>query len=647
MGSDLEPNLDYIKVPLPADYAPGTLVDLFLAGASRQDGGSLFRRDSDGEWQEIPRAAVVERVRAIALALQAHGYERGDKVAILSNTRLEWALCDYASLMSGLAVVTVYPTLPADQVGYIIRDSGSVAVFAEDRDQLAKLDSIRSDLPDLREVILIDVSPESSAPLGETVTTLADLEAEGGREASRLEAEGRLGEYETRARSVKPTDLATLIYTSGTTGAPKGVMLSHSNMYSNAIFSERELPLGPSDRALSWLPLSHAFERTAGHFLFWYVGAEIAYAESPLTVARDLRDMRPTAVIGVPRLYEKVYEAVEEAAEAGGRLKRLIFAWAKRVGDRVTDVRQAGKKVPFGLALAHRVADRLVFAKLRARTGGRIRAFISGAAPLSPMIARFFYSAGLPVIEGYGLSETSPVTNVNPIDSIRFGKVGPPLQGTEIRIAEDGEILVRGAQVMMGYHGLPEMTQEVLTSDGWFHTGDIGELDADGYLKITDRKKNLIVTAAGKNIAPQPIEELIGRSPFVEQVVMLGDRQRFPFVIVVPSARALRAASPGDAYSDPEGQELSGSARVHEIVEAAVLGKLDGLARFEKPKKVLLANEPFTIENGSLTPTMKVKRRVVAEQYAEAIEAMYEQAEAEMDAKDSAHGELESEDGNR
>ncbi|MEN8144545.1 MAG: long-chain fatty acid--CoA ligase [Gemmatimonadota bacterium] len=635
MGSDRESNLDHIKVPLPDDYTPGSLVDLFLAGASRQDGGSLFRRDTDGEWQEVSRAAFVERVRALSLALQAHGYEPGDRVAILSNTRLEWALCDYGSLMAGLVVVTVYPTLPADQVAYILQNSGSVAVFAENEVQAEKLDAVRAELPDLREIILLE-APSAGVRPGESVVTLAELEAEGVREASRLEAEGRPGAYEARARSVKPTDLATLIYTSGTTGKPKGVMLSHSNLYSNAVFAQQALSLTPADRALSWLPLSHAFERTAGHFLFWYVGAEIAYAESPLTVARDLREIRPTIAIGVPRLYEKVYEAVEEAAEAGGAVKKLILAWAKRVGDRVTEVRQAGKDVPFGLDLAHKVADRLVFAKLRARAGGRIRAFVSGAAPLSPLIARFFYSAGLPVIEGYGLSETSPVTNVNPIDAIRFGTVGPPLQGTEIRIAADGEIQVRGAQVMMGYYGLPELTRDALTADGWFSTGDIGKMDADGYLTITDRKKNLIVTAAGKNIAPQPIEELIGRSSLVEQVVMLGDRRRFPFVIVVPSAQALRAATPGDEYSDPEGEELSGSARVQEIVENAVLGALDGLARFERPKKVLLANEPFSIENGTLTPTLKVKRRVVAAQYAEAIEAMYEQAEAEMDERDGA-----------
>lgn len=604
------------------ELGAGTLVDVFFDGLERYpESRALTHRVPDGSWHALRRREVGARVRAISVGLRDLGVERGDRVAILAHTRLEWALADWAILLAGGVVVTVYPTLPADQVAFILRDSGARVAFAADAEQLAKIVAARDALPDLRAVVLFEAGAGEAGDL--TLLSLEGLE-ERGRSATVPAAD-----WEAEARRSRPADLATLIYTSGTTGAPKGVMLTHANLHANTYQCTEILPIGPEDRALSWLPLSHAFERTAGHFLMWAAGVEVAFAEDVHSVARDMVEVRPTIMTGVPRLFEKFYDAVVETVEEGGAIKKAGFRLAKRFGDLHAARRQAGRTPGIALRAAYRLSDRIVFSKLRERTGGRIRFFVSGAAPLSAEIARFFYSGGLTVLEGYGLTETSPVTNVNLPADIRFGTVGPPIPGTAVRIAADGEILVHGPQVMSGYYGQPEATRAVIGEGGWLRTGDIGRLDEDGYLTITDRKKNLIVTAAGKNIAPQPIEERVARSPYVEQVVLLGDQRRFPIALIVPSVQAFRVAVPGRGVTEKDRHRFIDHPSVREVVEADVWPRVAGFARHERPKRVLLVADSFTVANGLLTPTLKIRRRAIADRYADRIEALYRDAERE------------------
>ncbi len=581
----------------------------------------MLRRLPVGEWREYTRREVTDRIRTLSLGLQAVGIERGDRVAILAHTGMDWALADWSSLLSGAVVVTVYPTLPPDQIEYILRDSGARLVFVGDRELFAKLLEVRESVPELTAAVAFD--PIATRGDGLKVLSLDEL-AETGAAAMSL-----AGGWESRAREIVPSELATLIYTSGTTGQPKGVMLTHSNLHANTYQCAAILPIGPTDRVLSWLPLSHGFERTAGHFLMWAAGAQIAYTEGVDFVARDMTEVRPTIMTGVPRLFEKFYDAVVEAVEQGGPVKKAGFRLAKWFGDLHSARRLAGQKPGPALRTAFRLSDAIVFSKLRERTGGRIRFFVSGAAPLSAEIARFFYSGALTILEGYGLTETSPVTNVNLPSDIRFGTVGPPIPGTEIRIANDGEILIRGPQIMHGYYGKPQATSEAMTPDGWFHSGDIGHLDDDGYLTITDRKKNLIVTAAGKNIAPQPIEERIARSPYIDQVVMLGDKRKFPIILVVPSFQAYRVALPGKLMDGEDRKRFQDHPALLRIIESDIAPRIAGLARHERPKRVLVVADTFSVSNGLLTPTLKVKRREIARRYADRIDELYEEAEAE------------------
>lgn len=624
----------YAKGPPLEGRTTGTLAEVFLDGAARHGGVAASRRAADGGWETFERAELVRRVRAVTAGLRTIGCEPGEKLAILSHTRLEWALADWASLLGGYVTVTVYPTLPADQVLHILRDSEARLVFAADAEQLAKLVAVENQLEHLRSVVLFD--PAADSPTGDLrVTTLDELEAAG----RGSEAEARV---EAEAERIRPEDIATLIYTSGTTGTPKGVMLSHGNLYANIRQCASVLPISPSDVFLSWLPLSHAFERTVGHLLAWSSGARVVYAESTDTVARDMADARPTLMIGVPRMYEKFFEAVEEAVAKGGPVKRWMFAFARRVGRAYVARRSAGRSLGPLVAAGHWVADRLVFSKMRARTGGRVRYFISGAAPLSAEVNRFFYAARMTVLEGYGLTESSPVTNVNLPGDVRFGTVGPPLAATEIKIADDGEILIRGPQVMAGYYRDDEATREAVEPDGWLHSGDVGELDADGYLTITDRKKNLIITSAGKNVAPKALEERMGLSPYVENVVLIGDGRKFTIAVAVPSLVALEHAFPGRDVSLDDRPELALEPEVTELLERDLFSRVEEFSHHERPKLVVAIPEGFTIDNGMLTPTLKVKRKAVTERWAELIERRYEEAEREYDRAQAAEAEGEA-----
>jgi long-chain acyl-CoA synthetase len=593
--------------------APRTLTELFFGAMDRSASRPVaLRVKRDGTWTGLSFADLLSQVHAFSVGLMELGVRPGDRLAILSENRPEWAITDFACLAARCADVPVYPTLPAHQIEYILRDSGAVAVCCSSAAQLSKILDIRGNLPALKSVIVFD----GEAAAGGALTFEAVV-------AKGRDALGKHPSWRADALAVKPDDLATLIYTSGTTGDPKGVMLTHGNITSDVMAGLDVLDLRQSDECLSFLPLSHIFERMAGHYCMTQMGAIINYATSIESVPVEMGELRPTVVCSVPRLYEKIYARVLENAMAGSPLKQKIFLWAKRIGESWAELHIEGQPVPAGLGLKYKVAHKLVFSKLVARVGGRLRFFVSGGAPLSADIARFFYAAGLPIMEGYGLTETSPVITVNGFGRARFGTVGKVVPGVEIKIAPDGEILTRGPNVMKGYYNKPEATAEVLSADGWFSTGDIGEIDADGYLRITDRKKDIIVTAGGKNIAPQPIENLVKTNPIVLNAVMIGDKRKFPIMLVVPNMEILRKWAEGEGMTGRTDQALLSDIVVHNKLTGEIKKTLRELAQYEMPKKFLVLDRDFSIESGELTPTLKVKRRIVEQIHKERIEELY------------------------
>jgi long-chain acyl-CoA synthetase len=565
-----------------------------------------------GRWVALSYAELAEQVQDFSLGLLELGISSGDRVAILSENRPEWAIADYACLAARCTDVPIYPTLPTKQAEYILRDSGSVAVVVSSATQLEKVLAVRDHLPAIRQVIALDHQAPERGVLGWS-QVLARGRA----------ARERYPDWRPAALRIAPEDLATIIYTSGTTGDPKGVMLTHGNIASNVSICVPLFSFSDLDECLSFLPLSHIFERMFGHYSMFHAGVVINYAESIDTVPADMQDRRPTVMASVPRLYEKIYGRVLDSVRASSVPRQRIFRWARQAGEEWAERTLDGRPIGMGLALRRRVADRMVFAKLRARTGGRIRFFISGGAPLSAEIARFFYAAGMPILEGYGLTETSPVIAVNTFEHQKLGTVGPPIPGVEVQIAPDGEILARGPNIMRGYYRKPEATADALDAEGWFHTGDIGVIDAEGYLRITDRKKDLIVTAAGKNIAPQPIENLAKTSRYVANAVMLGDRRPFPIMLVVPNGDVLRDWGARHGVAEETVEALLRRAEVRGAIEREVRKTLRDLAQFEMPKKFLLVARDFSVEAGELTPTLKVRRRIVEERHRAAIEALY------------------------
>ncbi|MEX2467641.1 MAG: long-chain fatty acid--CoA ligase [Gemmatimonadota bacterium] len=589
-----------------------TLTELFFESVDRHRNRVAFQRmPEEGILEDISFAETLDIVSRTAAALDASGTERGERVAILSENRPEWAFVDYGCLCAGVIPVPIYPTLTASQVTYLLRDSGAATVFVSDRDQMEKARAAAEECPQDVTVIVFDA--DVSLPDG----VLAwDAFLERGRSVADRWSEE---DFRERALSVQPHDVATILYTSGTTGDPKGVMLTHNNIASNVRASRMVLEVTELDNTVSFLPLSHILQRMCD-YLFMWVGCRIAYPRDIHTLVDDLKVIRPTVVVSVPRIYEKIYNGIMSARG----IKKLLVGWACGVADRAVDERLAGRPITGLLALQYRLADRLVFSKVRAVVGGRIRFFVSGGGPLAPALNRFFYSIGLTILEGYGLTETSPVTNVNSEEDFRIGTVGKPLPGTEVRIADDGEILIRGPQVMKGYFNAPEATDAVIDDEGWFATGDIGEIDDDGFLSITDRKKDIIVTAGGKNIAPQPIENRLKTHPLVEQAVIVGDRRRYPSLLVVPDFAALERWAEGKGIRWESREELVRDPEVVAHMEKETLGGLGDLASYERPKKLALLSEELTVENGFLTPTLKVKRREIQDRLDDVIDALYD-----------------------
>ena len=599
----------------PRNSPPGTLNKLFFDAIEKFNKPDALQYKKGGTYTPISSRELADRVRHVALGLLELGIKPGDRVAILSENRPEWAIVDYASLTAGLTDVPIYPTLPAEQIPYILNDSGATAIFTSTPEQAAKIAQVRGQCTTLKYVIGFG---DAKRP-GEDML-LEEVRSKG-RAADSTE---KARSYRERALAVKPDDVATLIYTSGTTGEPKGVMLTHDNIYSNVMAGAAVIPFGGSDTCLSFLPLSHIFERMAGHYLMLHTGTSIAYAESIDTVPIDMQTVKPTLVLSVPRLYEKMYARVLENALSGGALKSRIFFWARGVADAWADEKLAGREPRGLLARKYAIAQKLVFSKLKARTGGQLRYFVSGGAPLASEINKFFYAAGLVILEGYGLTETSPVISVNAPNAFRIGSVGKPVPGVEVRIAADGEILTRGPHVMKGYYNKPDATKEAIDAEGWFHTGDIGVLE-DGYVRITDRKKDIIVTAGGKNIAPQPIENKVKTNKYVSQAVMIGDRRKFPVILIVPNWDNLEKWAGYKNIIWTDRKQLLTMPTIQAKMTKEVMEEVQGFAHFEQPKKIALLEHDFSIERGELTPTLKVKRRVVDKSYKSVIDSLYKE----------------------
>ncbi|MEK6284344.1 MAG: long-chain fatty acid--CoA ligase [Acidobacteriota bacterium] len=591
---------------------PNTLNELFNSAVERYRELEFLRFKVGGEWRSLTFCEVARRVRELALGLKALGIGGGDRIAIWSENRPEWNLADLAALAIGAVDVPIYATQTRAQVEYILADSAARAIFVSPafaKDALA----IKSRLPELEFVISLQ---EISSP----IVGVEDLVDKG-----RALYGEQPGLYESLWRAATSEDLATILYTSGSTGDPKGVMLTHKNLTANVLNTARWLHLeNRRELALTYLPFTHIFER-AVWYLYAHTGATIAYAESIETVAKNLLEVHPTAMTSVPRMFEKIYARIIERGLSAGFPKRQIFLWALAVGRQWAEHKDRGERIGPLLALAHRIADVLVFKKWREAVGGNVRIFISGGAPLAPEIAYLFLAAGLPILQGYGLTETSPSVSCNTETRNRIGTVGPIIDGVSVRIAEDGEILVKGDNVMKGYHNRPAENEEAFTSDGWFRTGDIGHVDADGFLVITDRKKDLIKTSGGKYIAPQRLESLIKSSRFVSQVVVVGNARKFASALIVPNMELLRGYAQLKGISFKDQGELLANPRIVDLIERQVDKYTAELARFEKVKKVALLGHEFTTESGELTPTLKPRRSVIEKKYANVIDRLYEQ----------------------
>jgi long-chain acyl-CoA synthetase len=597
-----------------------TIAQLFYKALENQVPDALAYR-LNGVYQKISHAEVQARVERLVLAMVARGIQAGDRVAIMSENRPEWAITDFACAIQGVPDVTIYATLNPAQAAFILRNSQSRWVICSCREQLDKILAHWDQLADLELAVLMDGDlPEGT---GRTLVTWADLQQEG------LAMEDRRAEVRAIGAQRKASDLLTIIYTSGTTGDPKGAMLTHGNLVTNVLGAESTVDMKPAgERALSFLPLTHIFERMAGHFLMFHMGASIYYSESVATVAADLVEVKPTAMASVPRIYEKIFAKIYETVASGSPVKRLIFHWAMLAGRQALPYILKGEEPPSWKGLWYKTARMVVFEKIRQRTGGQLRFAISGGAPLGGKIMEFFWIIGLPILEGYGLTETSPVITVNRFGEVLPGCVGRPLytdwNGRPfVTIAEDGEILCQGPNVMLGYWANETATREAIDEDGYFHTGDIGHFDVQGRLYITDRKKELIITSGGKKVAPQPLENQLKEDKYISQAVVIGDNRNFISALIVPNFDTLVRWAGYKKISFKTHEELLQNPLVFAKIGSRIERLNEHLSNYERIKKMTLLVDEMTLEGGQLTPSLKVKRRVVNQMYAAQIEAMY------------------------
>ena len=590
--------------------AVATLSGLFLNTCRVHTKPGLLHEKIEGLFVPISTAEFEGRVRRLSLGLRALGLRPGDRVILLSENRPDWVVTDFAVLCAGGVTVPLYTSLAPEQIKYLINDSEARIIVCSNRNLWLKVEAVRRELPRLGHAVMIDEEPP------EGLLTLSEVMGLGAPAAG-----SDPSAFESAAAAVRPGDLASIIYTSGTTGRPKGVMLSHGNFISNIKSLDTIVPFTDTDLVLSFLPLSHVLERTAT-YLSLYNGSSIAYAESVESVAENLVEVRPTIMVSVPRLFEKIYQKIMDQVLAGSALKKWLFFWALRIGRDFAAGTIAGERVPKRLAFRRGLARKLVYSKILAKTGGRIKFFVCGGAPISPDIVEFFYAMGLIILPGYGLTETSPVLSGNTLDKYRFGTVGKPIPGVEIRIAADGEILARGENVMLGYHKSEAETAEAMAG-GWFHTADIGYLDPDGFLVITDRKKDLLVTSGGKNVAPQPIENLLQMNPYIRSAVILGDRRKFVSALIVPDFEKLEAYARAHGFPFSDRSELCRREEVVSFLLAEVQRATPYLASYERVKKIAVLDRDFEIDAGEITPTLKIKRNIVEEKYRDLIDALY------------------------
>ncbi len=591
-----------------------SLVHMFVDRVQKFGNATALLSKKNGRYREISWNDFSSFVRRFALGLSSLGLNSGDKVCLLSENRPKWAFSDLAILSLRAVNVPIYPSSGQKDIEHIVNHSEAVILIVSTIQQYEKVKDIKRNCPKLKYLIVMD----KMVPMGTDILFFRGVSEKG----KALEGDNP-DLFDALYQEVKPEDLATIIYTSGTTGQPKGVMLTHGNFLSNVEASASALPAGRRDRCLSFLPLSHVFERMAGFYFMLYQGVSIAYAENMNTVTENLVEVRPTIVASVPRLYEKMHARVMDQVKSAGSIKRMLFDWSLAIGKKSSPYRLSGKAMPFLLGIQYQISKILVFKKIKAKLGGRLKYFISGGAPLAKDIAEFFFAADLLILEGYGLTETSPVVSVNRPDRFRFGTVGQLLPGVEVKIAEDSEILVRGANVMLGYFKNEEETKLTIRN-GWFYTGDIGKFDEDGFLIITDRKKDLIKTSGGKYVAPQKIENLLVSDEYIAQVCVCGDRRNYITALIAPNFEQVEKYARSLGISYQSRQDLVRNQVIHDLIKQRIDLRTGDLANFEKIKYFTLLPEEFSQEKGELTPTLKLKRKVINEKYEFLIEAMYD-----------------------